>query len=138
MSSSISLDEALEVLVVSMRDAFLAVTVFVAVMVLLFSWLQYITAGKFVDWIRKNQSIQPLIGALMGLTPGCGGAIIVMPMYTRGYVTYGTVIATLIATLGDDVCSDRGCLPGCFIPCTCNCSTSDILHCRSNMGLCSG
>ena len=101
MSSSISLDEALEVLVVSMRDAFLAVTVFVAVMVLLFSWLQYITAGKFVDWIRKNQSIQPLIGALMGLTPGCGGAIIVMPMYTRGYVTYGTVIATLIATLGD-------------------------------------
>ena len=101
MSSSISLDEAIEVLVVSMRDAFLAVTVFVAVMVLLFSWLQYITAGKFVDWIRKNQSIQPLIGALMGLTPGCGGAIIVMPMYTRGYVTYGTVIATLIATLGD-------------------------------------
>ena len=101
MSSSIGLDEALEVLVISMRDAFLAVTVFVAVMVLLFSWLQYVTAGKFVDWIRKNQSIQPLIGALMGLTPGCGGAIIVMPMYTRGYVSYGTVIATLIATLGD-------------------------------------
>ena len=101
MSSSISLDEALEVLVVSMRDAFLAVTVFVAVMVLLFSWLQYVTAGRFVEWIRKNQSLQPLIGALMGLTPGCGGAIIVMPMYTRGYVTYGTVIATLIATLGD-------------------------------------
>ncbi len=101
MSSSISLDEALEVLVVSMRDAFLAVTVFVAVMVLLFSWLQYVTAGKFVDWIRQNQRIQPLIGAIMGLTPGCGGAIIVMPMYARGYVTYGTVIATLIATLGD-------------------------------------
>ena len=37
----------------------------------------------------------------MGITPGCGGAIVMMPMYTRGYVTYGTVIATLIATLGD-------------------------------------
>ena len=24
-----------------------------------------------------------------------------MPMYARGYVTYGTVVATLIATLGD-------------------------------------
>ena len=43
--------EVLEVIVVSMRDAFLAVTVFVAAMVLLFSWLQYITAGKFVDAI---------------------------------------------------------------------------------------
>jgi len=37
----------------------------------------------------------------MGLTPGCGGAIIMMPMYARGYVTYGTVLSTLIATLGD-------------------------------------
>ena len=93
--------EILEVIVVSMRDAFLAVTVFVAAMVLLFSWLQYITAGRFVDIIRANTSWQPVFGALMGITPGCGGAIVMMPMYARGYVTYGTVIATLIATLGD-------------------------------------
>lgn len=93
--------EVIEVVVVSMRDAFLAVTVFVAAMVLLFSWLQYITAGKFVDAIRANKRWQPVIGALMGITPGCGGAIVMMPMYARGYVTYGTVIATLIATLGD-------------------------------------
>ena len=93
--------EVLEVIVVSMRDAFLAVTVFVAAMVLLFSWLQYITAGKFVDTIRANKRWQPIIGALMGITPGCGAPIVMMPMYARGYVTYGTVIATLIATLGD-------------------------------------
>ena len=54
-----------------------------------------------MSWIRENKRLQPVIGAMMGLTPGCGGAIIVMPMYARGYVTYGTVIATLIATLGD-------------------------------------
>ncbi len=101
VSSHISADEVLEIIVISMRDAFLAVTVFVAAMVLLFSWLQYITAGRFVEWIRANKRLQPVIGAIMGLTPGCGGAIIVMPMYSRGFVTYGTVIATLIATLGD-------------------------------------
>jgi hypothetical protein len=94
-------NEVFEVIIVSMRDAFLAVTVFVAAMVLLFSWLQFITAGKFVDAIRANTRWQPVIGALMGITPGCGGAIVMMPMYARGYVTYGTVIATLIATLGD-------------------------------------
>ena len=101
MAFNITFGEALEILVISMRDAFLAVTVFVAAMVLLFSWLQYITAGRFVEWIRDNERWQPALGAIMGLTPGCGGAIIMMPMYTRGYVTYGTVIATLIATLGD-------------------------------------
>jgi len=96
-----SLSEVVEVIVLSMRDAFLAVTVFVAAMVFLFSWLQYATAGKFVDAIRANKKWQPAIGALMGITPGCGGAIVMMPMYARGYVTYGTVIATLIATIGD-------------------------------------
>ena len=91
----------LDLLVVSMRDAFLAVTVFVAAMVFFFSWLQYATSGRFVDVIRRHRRLQPVVGALMGLTPGCGGAIVVMPMYARGYVTYGTVLATLIATLGD-------------------------------------
>ena len=100
-SIMVASSEVIEVIVVSMRDAFLAVTVFVAAMVLLFSWLQYVTAGKFVDTIRENKRWQPVIGALMGITPGCGGAIVMMPMYARGYVTYGTVVATLIATLGD-------------------------------------
>ena len=63
--------DVIDVIVVSMRDAFLAVTVFVAAMVLLFSWLQYVTAGKFVDTIRANTRWQPVIGALMGITPGC-------------------------------------------------------------------
>ena len=93
--------EVVEIIILSMRDAFLAVTVFVAAMVFLFSWLQYATSGKFVEYIKRNKRYQPVIGALMGLTPGCGGAIVVMPMFARGYVTYGTVVATLIATLGD-------------------------------------
>ena len=93
--------DVVEIVVISMRDSFLAVTVFVAVMVFLFSWLQYATSGRFVEYIRERKKLQPVIGALMGLTPGCGGAIVMMPMYARGYVTYGTVIATLIATLGD-------------------------------------
>ncbi|HIF04029.1 MAG TPA: hypothetical protein EYQ80_01010 [Candidatus Poseidoniales archaeon] len=97
----VTLDDVLNIIIVSMRDAFLAVTVFVAAMVLLFSWLQYATSGRFVEEIQKRKKLQPIIGAVMGLTPGCGGAIVMMPMYTRGYVTYGTVIATLIATLGD-------------------------------------
>ena len=60
MSTDISASQALEILVISMRDAFLAVTVFVAAMVLL-SWLQFVTAGRFVIWIRENTKFQPII-----------------------------------------------------------------------------
>jgi hypothetical protein len=128
--------EILEVIVVSMRDAFLAVTVFVAAMVLLFSWLQYISAGRFVDTIRANTAWQPVIGALMGITPGCGGAIVMMPMYARGYVTYGTVIATLIATLGDAafVLNRRSSYRS-IIYCSCYRCTSYLFRCRNILGL---
>ena len=101
LMTMVSGQDVIDIVVMSMRDAFLAVTVFVAVMVLLFSWLQYATSGRFVEYIQSHKKLQPVIGALMGLTPGCGGAIVMMPMYARGYVTYGTVVATLIATLGD-------------------------------------
>ena len=79
-----TLGDVVEIVIFSMRDAFLAVTVFVAAMVLLFSWLQYATSGRFVEYIRRREKLQPVIGALMGLTPGCGGAIVMMPMYARG------------------------------------------------------
>ena len=74
--------ELIEVVVVSMRDAFLAVTVFVAAMILLFSWLQYITAGRFVDAIRSKGDGSDY-RCHNGNHACRGGAIVIMPMYTR-------------------------------------------------------
>ena len=51
----VTLGEVVEIVVISMRDAFLAVTVFVAAMVFLFSWLQYATSGRFVEYIREKK-----------------------------------------------------------------------------------
>ncbi|MFC6835784.1 putative manganese transporter [Halomarina ordinaria] len=95
------LDELLEIFVFSVRDGFVQVSAFVAVTVLLFSYVQYRTDGRLVRELREHERAQPLVGALMGLTPGCGGAIVMMPLYVRGTVSFGTVVATLIATAGD-------------------------------------
>ncbi len=40
----------------------------------------------------------------MTLPPRCGGAIIVMAVYARGYVSFGTAVAALVATMGDASC----------------------------------
>ena len=90
-----------EIFVASVRDGYVQVSAFVAVTVLLFSFVQYRTGGALVDRLSENERIQPLVGAAMGLTPGCGGAIVMMPLYVRGTVSFGTVVATLIATAGD-------------------------------------
>ncbi|GGL64986.1 putative manganese transporter [Halocalculus aciditolerans] len=97
----LSLADALDIFVFSVRDGFVQVSAFVAVTVLVFSYIQYRTGGRIVSYLERNERMQPLAGALLGLTPGCGGAIIAMPLYIRGSVSFGTVIAALAATAGD-------------------------------------
>jgi hypothetical protein len=96
-----TLQDALDILIVSLRDGFVQVSAFVAVTVLLFSYLQYRTSGRIVTFLKNHKRMQPIAGALLGLTPGCGGAIVAMPLYVRGTISFGSVVATLGATAGD-------------------------------------
>ncbi len=96
-----SIQEVLDILIFSVRDGFVQVSAFVAITVLLFSYIQYRSGGRLVRFLENNHRLQPIAGALLGLTPGCGGAIIAMPLYVRGSVSFGTVVATLVATAGD-------------------------------------
>lgn len=82
-------------------NSFLQVTVFVGALLLLFGYINHKTAGAMVAAIQRHRIWQPVIGAVLGVSPGCGGAIFVMPLYTRRVVTFGTMVSTLIATLGD-------------------------------------
>jgi hypothetical protein len=96
-----SFHDALDVLIVSLRDGFVQVSAFVAVTVLLFSYLRYRTGDRIVTFLKNHERMQPIAGALLGLTPGCGGAIVAMPLYVRGTISFGSVVATLGATAGD-------------------------------------
>jgi len=80
---------------------FITVGSFVGITLLLFGYINYKTEGKFIKTIEERKKLQVVIGAFLGLTPGCGGAIMVMPLYLLGKVSFGTVVATLIATMGD-------------------------------------
>jgi len=97
----IGLQEATDIFLGSVRDGFVQVSAFVAITVVLFGYVQYRTGGRVVQFLENNERLQPLAGALLGLTPGCGGAIIAMPLYIRGTISFGTVVATLAATAGD-------------------------------------
>ncbi len=95
------LREILDLVVLSAENSFIQVTVFVGAVLLLFGYIDYLLSGRLVKTIGDAKRIQPIIGAFLGLTPGCGGAIFVMPLFPRGVVSFGTVIATLLATMGD-------------------------------------
>lgn len=95
------MSEIIKIILGSAENAFIQVSVFVGAVLLLFGYINYKQSGKFIESIQNSEKFQPIIGAVLGLTPGCGGAIFIMPLYVKGKVTYGTLIATLIATMGD-------------------------------------
>ncbi|MCK9526929.1 MAG: putative manganese transporter, partial [Limnochordia bacterium] len=85
------LKEILGLVAVSAENAFIQVTVFVGAVLLLFGYIDYLLSGRLVKTIGEAKRFQPIIGAILGLIPGCGGAIFVMPLFPRGVVSFGTV-----------------------------------------------
>lgn len=93
--------EILRLVIFSAENAFIQVTVFVGAVLVIFGYVDFILSGRLVKKIESSKKTQPIIGSLLGLTPGCGGAIFVMPLFPKGSVSFGTIVATLIATMGD-------------------------------------
>ena len=82
-------------------DAYVQVSAFVAVTLSIFYFSEHkfnFNLGKF---LKESSKIQIPISAMLGATPGCGGAVVVVAAYTSGNVSFGAVIATLTATMGD-------------------------------------
>jgi hypothetical protein len=80
----------------------LMITGFVFVMMLVIEYVNVLTSGEWQQRISVSRWGQYLFGALMGAVPGCLGAFIVVAMYSHRMLTMGAVVATMIATSGDE------------------------------------
>ena len=90
-----------EVTVQALSDAFLTVSVFVAGTLAMVFWLEKAFSFDLGTAMAKREKGQVLIASLLGALPGCGGAIVVVTQFTRGYVSFGSFIAVLVSTMGD-------------------------------------
>lgn len=84
-----------------LADAFLQVGVPVAVLVLAVAWAQVRYGTRALDVLVRHRRAAPLLGALLGVSPGCGGAILAVGLYLKRRASYGTAVAALTATMGD-------------------------------------
>jgi hypothetical protein len=94
-------EQTREVVLASLSDAYFQVSVFVAATLLGLFFLEQVGRYRLEDIIRRHGSWQVFYGALLGAIPGCGGAIIVVTQYVRRSMSFGGVVATLTATMGD-------------------------------------
>lgn len=80
----------------------LMITGFVAAMMLIVESLNVQTRGRWQQWLSGSRMTQYAVAALLGVTPGCLGAFLVVTLYTHGAVSVGAVVAAMIATSGDE------------------------------------
>ena len=85
----------------SLSDAYLDVTVFVAATIIPIHFLGHkMNLGKFEALLQKKYFRIP-VAALLGASPGCGGAIVVTAAFAKGKLCFASVVAVLTATMGD-------------------------------------
>ncbi|WP_371169215.1 putative manganese transporter [Aliiroseovarius sp. 2305UL8-7] len=84
-----------------MTDAYVQVSVFVAATLLVFYGAERLFNFDIGESLSKARGAQVPLAALLGATPGCGGAVVVVAAYSSGHVGFGAVVATLTATMGD-------------------------------------
>ncbi len=85
----------------SSGNAWINVMVWVALSLLFFETLNFFTRERFVQWIEKSKGTQPIIAALLGIIPGCGATLFLVPLYNKRKLTFGALVASFIATMGD-------------------------------------
>lgn len=85
-----------------LADAFLQVSAFVALTLALYYGISHnLNATPFHHWMQQKSYREVIFAGLMGILPGCGGAIVVITQYTQGKIGFGAVVAVLTSTMGD-------------------------------------
>jgi hypothetical protein len=80
----------------------LMITSFVLIMMLLIEYINVQTRGRWQLSLRRSRFGQYVLGAFLGVVPGCLGAFTVVSLYSHRTLSFGALVAAMIATSGDE------------------------------------
>ena len=78
------------------------ITSFVLMMMLFIEYINVQTRGEWQKNLKKNRLGQYVLAASLGILPGCLGAFSVVALYSHKMVSFGALVAVMIATSGDE------------------------------------
>ena len=88
--------------ITALSDAFFQVSVFVAATLFIYYYaIDHLPQLELRYLNAKSPVLEVSFAALLGMLPGCGGAIIVVTQFTKGQASFGAIVAVLTATMGD-------------------------------------
>jgi len=80
----------------------LMITGFVFVMMLVIEYLNVQTHGHWQKILQGRRWRQYVVGAFLGIIPGCLGSFAMVTLYSHRLVSVGALVTTMIATSGDE------------------------------------
>ncbi|WP_165865794.1 putative manganese transporter [Vallicoccus soli] len=90
-----------DLVLLPLADSFHEVGLPVLVLVALFGWARLRHGDRLTEWLLRHARLGPAVGAVLGAVPGCGAEIVLVTLLLRRAVSYGTVVAAVVATMGD-------------------------------------
>ncbi|MEA2091690.1 MAG: putative manganese transporter, partial [Campylobacterota bacterium] len=78
------------------------ITSFVLMMMLLIEYINVQTRGEWQESLKKSRFGQYVLAATLGVLPGCMGAFAVVSLYSHKMLSFGALVAVMIATSGDE------------------------------------
>lgn len=80
----------------------LTITWFVAMMMVLVEYVNVLSVDRLRGVLCGSHWVQYVVAVLLGATPGCLGAFVVVSLYIHRSVRLGALVACMIATSGDE------------------------------------
>lgn len=99
-------------MIISIFEHALMITGFVFVMMLVIEYINVQTKGVWHESLKKSKWKQYLLSAFLGAIPGCLGAFTVVALYSHRIVSFGALVAAMVATSGDEAFVMLAMFPG--------------------------
>lgn len=93
--------EIADILLDALRNAVL-ISGLVVVMMMLIESMNIDSRGDFFGGLRRSRVGQVVISAFLGVIPGCMGGFASVSLYTHGIISFGALVAMMIASSGDE------------------------------------
>ncbi|MCQ2182739.1 MAG: putative manganese transporter [Bacteroidales bacterium] len=85
----------------ALRNAVL-ISGLVVVMMMLIESMNITSRGDFFKGLKKSRIGQILVSAALGVLPGCMGGFASVSLFTHGIISFGALVAMMVASSGDE------------------------------------
>ncbi len=88
-------------LVLEILQHSIKITILVFLMMIVVDFIDVKSRGRLKEFVKGNGR-QYTTASFLGATPGCLGAFMNVTLYIHGFLTFGAIVAGMIATSGDE------------------------------------